>query len=307
MEIKRVVSEYKQTFASILLSAIATATLVFSLLSISVFLKSLTTETEVEPVVWVYFGIAFIMYAALNLSYFLKDNFRKLKVLRIVSIAIYLILGVLSFVFIKNTIIITIASILLFVIFAIYNILWVINNHKPAQIVRTVLLTIISLLCSLICLLDFEILVSIIFSSISLTIISLLVIIREAFSKIHFATLKDVIKKTYALEIMLGLVSLIISFSFIFHMSENISYGDALWYSFAIITTIGFGDVSVTSPLSRVLSVILGIYGIIVVAVLTSIIVNFYNETKYIGKKHDEKPSDEVNNQNQEQEQEENK
>ena len=68
---------------------------------------------------------------------------------------------------------------------------------------------------------------------------------------------------------------------------EGMSYGDALWYCFAIVTTIGFGDVASVSVIGRILSVILGFYGIIVVAVITSIIVNFYNETKYIGKKED--------------------
>ena len=58
------------------------------------------------------------------------------------------------------------------------------------------------------------------------------------------------------------------------------NYGDALWYCFAIVTTIGFGDVTAVTLFGRVLSVILGVYGIIVVALITSIIVNFYNEMK---------------------------
>ena len=58
------------------------------------------------------------------------------------------------------------------------------------------------------------------------------------------------------------------------------TFWDGMWYSFAVVTTIGFGDLTVTSTLSRAFSVILGIYGIIVVASITSVIVNFYNETK---------------------------
>ena len=56
-------------------------------------------------------------------------------------------------------------------------------------------------------------------------------------------------------------------------------FPDALWYTFAVVTTIGFGDFTATTLVGRVLTVILGIYGIVVVAVITSIIVNFYNET----------------------------
>ena len=112
-------------------------------------------------------------------------------------------------------------------------------------------------------------------------------VIIEALAKIQLAQLSAIIRKTYALEVVLGLFSLIISFSFVFMLIEGMSYGDALWYCFAIVTTIGFGDVASVSVIGRILSVILGFYGIIVVAVITSIIVNFYNETKYIGKKED--------------------
>jgi len=103
-----------------------------------------------------------------------------------------------------------------------------------------------------------------------------------AFSQIRLDVLKKIIRKTYAAEILLGLVLLIAAFSTILFMVESSmkSYGDALWFCFATLTTIGYGDVTVASPVGRVLSVILGIYGIVVVALITSIIVNFYNEMK---------------------------
>ena len=55
---------------------------------------------------------------------------------------------------------------------------------------------------------------------------------------------------------------------------------DAVWYCFAIVTTIGLGDFTAATLPGRAISAILGLYGIIVVALVTSIIVNFYNETK---------------------------
>ena len=51
-----------------------------------------------------------------------------------------------------------------------------------------------------------------------------------------------------------------------------------MWYCFTVITTIGFGDMVAASRLGRLLTVVLGVYGIVVVAILTSVIVNFYNE-----------------------------
>ena len=111
-------------------------------------------------------------------------------------------------------------------------------------------------------------------------IVTLSYILKEAFYRIKFAKLKKILRRTYVFEILLGLVSLIISFSFLFTTFEDISYGDALWYCFSVVTTIGFGDIVVESILSRILAVILGLYGLIVVAVITSVIVNFYNESK---------------------------
>ena len=53
---------------------------------------------------------------------------------------------------------------------------------------------------------------------------------------------------------------------------------DALWYCYTVVTTIGFGDVTVTMRLSRVLSVLLSIYAMLVFAIMTANVVNFYNE-----------------------------
>ena len=92
--------------------------------------------------------------------------------------------------------------------------------------------------------------------------------------------LTNIFRKSLVSEILLGLLILIILCSVYFTVVEPsmTSYVDSLWYSFALVTTIGFGDVSVSTTFGRILSVILGINGIVVVALFTSIIVNFYNE-----------------------------
>lgn len=120
------------------------------------------------------------------------------------------------------------------------------------------------------------------FVLICVIVLSLLQVLGFAFSKIQLGSLLRIIRQTYVFEIIYGLIILMVSFSFFFTLlEENIkTFGDGLWYSFAVITTIGFGDFTVTSMISRILSVILGIYGIVVVSSITSVIVNFYNETK---------------------------
>ena len=112
--------------------------------------------------------------------------------------------------------------------------------------------------------------------------LALLSLMKIVFGRIRLHTLKRIIRKTYAAEIIFGLLLLIITFSFLlYYFDPGIeSMRDALWYCFAIVTTIGFGDLTAVTTFGRVLSVILGIYGIVVVALITSIIVNFYGETK---------------------------
>ena len=118
-------------------------------------------------------------------------------------------------------------------------------------------------------------------------------ICKAALSNFNNEILRKIVRKTYAGEIVFGLLLLIVAFSLVLmRMEENIkSFGDGLWYCFMLVTTIGLGDVTVTGTLGRVLSVILGVYGIIVVAILTSIIVNFYNEVKNVD---DDKKAEDV-------------
>ena len=101
-------------------------------------------------------------------------------------------------------------------------------------------------------------------------------------SELKLNTLVKIMFRTYALEIIFGLLTLIVASSLILMYEEPTMtyFPNALWYCFTVVTTIGFGDFYATTLIGRLVTVVLGIYGIIVVAVITSIIVNFYNETK---------------------------
>lgn len=114
-----------------------------------------------------------------------------------------------------------------------------------------------------------------------IAIVSFIEVFIAALSQLKLKVLFKIIVRTYSLEVIFGLITIMVAFSLVFmSYEENIpTFGDALWYSFAVVTTIGFGDFHAETILGRILTVILGVYGIIVVAILTSIIVNFYNET----------------------------
>ena len=111
---------------------------------------------------------------------------------------------------------------------------------------------------------------------------ALVSILSVSFSRINLRSLANVARETYAAEIIGGLVLLIFAFSYILSFLEpNMgSLKEGLWYCFAIVTTIGFGDITATTTVGRMLSVILGMYGIVVVALITSVIVNYYGEMR---------------------------
>ncbi len=107
-------------------------------------------------------------------------------------------------------------------------------------------------------------------------------IAQIAFSRVKMDVLRKIVRKTYAAEILFGMLLLIVAFSIVLPQFDPgiPSFQDALWYCFAVVTTIGFGDYAAATLPGRAISVVLGLYGIIVAALITSIIVNFYNETK---------------------------
>lgn len=56
------------------------------------------------------------------------------------------------------------------------------------------------------------------------------------------------------------------------------SYGNALWYCYTVVSTVGFGDVVADAFLTRIISVLLTVYGLFALAILTGVIVNFYTQ-----------------------------
>lgn len=177
--------------------------------------------------------------------------------------------------------------------FLIGRIVSVIQNHKPRNLIPNVILSILIILYAYIAFAACEMMMAMIV----ILLQTMGAIFAVAFGRIHLDTLRKIIRKTYAMEIIMGLLLLICAFSYVFVYTEPAmpSFTDGLWYCFAIVTTIGFGDITAVSLIGRILSVILGIYGIIVVALITSIIVNFYGEVK---KEPDEEPGEEPGEKN---------
>jgi len=69
------------------------------------------------------------------------------------------------------------------------------------------------------------------------------------------------------------------------HFSEGISFGNALWWSFVTISTVGYGDISPVTPLGRIIAGTIMLVGIGFLGMLTATIATFFlsksNNTNY--------------------------
>ncbi len=63
------------------------------------------------------------------------------------------------------------------------------------------------------------------------------------------------------------------------------TFGEALWYCFTAVSTIGFGDVVVHTALSRVLTVLMSVYAVAVLAIFTAVVVNYFQQVIARGRK----------------------
>ena len=87
-------------------------------------------------------------------------------------------------------------------------------------------------------------------------------------------------RDTGASKIWLGFLVLFFASALVIWLiePEMKTYWDALWYCYSVVTTIGFGDIIAQHVVSRALSVVLSITAILVIALVTGVIVNFYTE-----------------------------
>ena len=207
-----------------------------------------------------------------------KGQPKSRRILFLISAGIFLICAILAQIYILNDpddAVIFILSALYYLTIILGRVFSIINRRNT----RSTICNGIFILCVIACFIFGDELILPLFVIIHMLIHITLI----SFSRIRFEVIRKIIRKTYAAEILSGMVLLILAFSLVFPQIETQikTFGDALWYCFTLVTTIGFGDMTATHPIGRILSVILGLYGIVIVALITSIIVNFYNETKH--------------------------
>ena len=211
--------------------------------------------------------------------------YKKLRdTIRIIIVSVfYLVAAVLAFVGLSNYILFYVANALIALAEAI-NQFFLIEKEKTKRGAITNILigvTLVALCIGIFFNITEENKLNI--SFVTVILLSLNVLRKILFPSLKFEKIRllvDILVKTHTIDVFIGLIAFIIVFSFIFPLVEEgiTNFWDAMWYCFAVVTTIGFGDITAVTMVGRVLTVILGFYGIVVVAIMTSVIVNFYNE-----------------------------
>ena len=301
---KKVSTRVKRTAILVIGSIISTGALFLSLTGVGCVIAQPESQTKLFLM-----GALFAL-AIDHLFGIVVHKKTKLSLYTDVSItALYAGLGIMSLFADTNAVLALIVA-LLFSLSIIGNrITKIIENKKVVSLVLNILIITVAGFAFAMFIMDFvngnSSLLMFIGLFLMIAVVALKDILCYVFLRLKTSILRDIVRKTYAFEILLGLVLLILSFSLVFFMIEDQmnSYGDALWYSFCIVTTIGLGDITCGTVVGRVLSVVLGIYGIVVVALITSIIVNFYGEAskrhyqeehaEQIEEKKEEKKTDE--------------
>ncbi|MCR5651332.1 MAG: potassium channel family protein [Lachnospiraceae bacterium] len=92
--------------------------------------------------------------------------------------------------------------------------------------------------------------------------------------------LKGVLKRTHTDRLISGFVVFFLIDAFlIMHVEPDITnYRDAVWYCYAVFSTAGFGDFVASTLAGRLLSILLTICTIMIVALVTGVVVAFYND-----------------------------
>ena len=53
---------------------------------------------------------------------------------------------------------------------------------------------------------------------------------------------------------------------------------DGMWYCFISFTTIGFGDIVASTFLGRIITIIIALYGMLIISIITSVLISYYQE-----------------------------
>ena len=92
--------------------------------------------------------------------------------------------------------------------------------------------------------------------------------------------LRSVLVRTHTMEILLSYLIFFLLAALAVCLAEPAieTYGQGLWYCYAVMSTVGFGDLVAVTLVGRLVSILVTVYSLLVIALVTGVIVNFYSQ-----------------------------
>ena len=98
----------------------------------------------------------------------------------------------------------------------------------------------------------------------------------------RIALIWALLRRSGAEKVLLGFLMWYLCSAFVVMVFEPgiVGYGDALWFLWAVSTTVGLGDVTAITLVGRITAVLCSIYAVVTTAVITGVIVDYFNELR---------------------------
>ena len=93
--------------------------------------------------------------------------------------------------------------------------------------------------------------------------------------------LRMVLHKTRADRLVLSFVGFLLVIAAVVWAAEPSipTYGDALWFCYAVLSTSGFGDFTAVTFVGRICAVLVTIYAVFVIGIVTGVVVSYFQQT----------------------------
>ena len=93
--------------------------------------------------------------------------------------------------------------------------------------------------------------------------------------------LRIVLHKTRADRLVLGFVGFLLAIAAVVWVAEPSipTYGDALWFCYAVLSTSGFGDFTAVTFVGRICAVLVTIYSVFVIGIVSGVVVSYFQQT----------------------------